>query len=41
MTVSEILILSVGLGVGSGLTVSGLAPVRIMCASSKSFLFSI
>ena len=29
--VSKILVGSVGLGVGSGLTVSGLAPVGIMC----------
>ena len=39
--VSENLIGSVGLGVGSGLTVSGLAPVGIMCASSISFLSSL
>ena len=38
---SEILIGSVGLGVGSGLTVSGLAPLGTTCASSISFLFSI
>ena len=41
MIVSEILIRSVGLGVGSGLTISGLAPVGIMTASSISFLSSI
>ena len=41
MIVSEILFGSVGLCVGSGLTVSGLAPVGIMCASSISFLSSI
>ena len=40
MIVSEILIGSVGLGVGSGLTMSGLAPVGIMCAISVSFLSS-
>ena len=41
MVVSEFPIGSVGLGVGSGLTISGLAPVGIMCASSISFLSSI
>ena len=41
MIVSEILIGSVGLSVGSRLTVSVLAPVGIMCASSISFLSSI
>ena len=41
MIVSENLIGSVGLDVGSGLTVTGLAPVGIMCASSISFLSSI
>ena len=41
MIVSETLIGAVGLGVGSGLTISGLAPVGIMCASSISFLSSI
>ena len=41
MIVSEILIGGVGLGVGSSLTISGLAPVGIMCASSISFLSSI
>ena len=40
MIVSEILFGVVGLGVGSGLTISGLAPVGIMCASSLSFLYS-
>ena len=38
MIVSEMSIGSVGLGVGSGLTDSGLAPVGIMCASSISIL---
>ena len=32
---------SVGLGVGSGLTISGLAPVGFMCASSISFLSNV
>ena len=41
MIVSEFLIGSVGVGVASGLTVSGLAPVGIMYASSISFLSSI
>ena len=41
MIFSEILIGVGGLGVGSGSTVSGLAPVGIMCASSISFLSSI
>ena len=41
MIVSETLIGSVGLGVGSGLTISRLAPVGIMCAGSISFLSSI
>ena len=41
MIVSEILIGSVGLSVGSGLTISGLAPVGFLCASSISFLLSI
>ena len=36
MIVSEILIASVGLGVGTGLTISGLAPVGFMCVSSIS-----
>ena len=39
--VSKILIGDVGLGVGSRLTISRLAPVGIMAASSISFLFSI
>ena len=39
--VSEILIGSVGLGVGSGLTVSRLPPVGFICASSISFLSNI
>ena len=34
MIVSEILIDGVGLSVGSGLTISGLAPVGITCAGS-------
>ena len=41
MIVSEILIGSVGVSVGSELIISGLAPVRIMCANSISFLSSI
>ena len=41
MIVSESLIGAVGLGVGSGLTISGLAPVVIMCAGSISILSSI
>ena len=41
MIVSEILIGGVGLGVGSGLTVSRLDPVGIVCAKSISFLSSI
>ena len=41
MIVSEILIGLVGLGVGSGLTISGLTPVGIMCASSISIFSSI
>ena len=41
MIVSEISFGSVGLGVVSGLTVSGLAPVGMMCASSILFLSSI
>ena len=41
LIVSENLIGSVSLGVGTGLTVSRLAPVGIMCASSISFLSSI
>ena len=39
--ISEILIGGVGLGVGSGLTISGLAPVGITCAGSISILSSI
>ena len=34
MIVSEIWIGGVGLSAGSGLTISGLAPVGIMCAGS-------
>ena len=41
LTVSEILMSPVGLRVRSGLTVSGLAPVGNLCASSISFLSSI
>ena len=41
MIVSEILVGSVGLGVRSCLTMSGLAPVGITCAGSISFLSSI
>ena len=41
MTVSEILIASVGLKVGSRLSISGLQSVGILCASSNSFLSSI
>ena len=41
MIVSEFLIGSVGLGVESDLTIPGLAPVGILCASSISFLSSI
>ena len=40
MIVSEILIGSIGSGVGSGLTMSRLAPVGIMCAICVSFLSS-
>ena len=40
MMVSEISLGSVGLGVGSSLTISGLAPVGIVCAGSISFLSS-
>ena len=36
MTVSEIFFNPVGLAVASGLTISGLAPVGNMCASSIS-----
>ena len=41
MIVSEILIGSVGLGIGSGLTISVLAPIGITCAGSISFFSSI
>ena len=41
MIVSEILTGCLGLGVGSGLTISGIAPVGLMCASGISFLPSI
>ena len=41
MIVSEILFGSAGQGVGSGLTISGLFPVGILCASCVSFLSSI
>ena len=41
MVVSENLIGEFELGVGSGLTKSGLAPVGFMCASSISFFSSI
>ena len=41
MTVSEILIGAVGLGVGSGLTITELAPVGIIRASRISVLPSI
>ena len=41
MIVSEILIGGVGLGVGSGLTISGLAPVGIVFIGGTSFLSSI
>ena len=41
MIVSENLFSMVGLGVGSGLTVSGLAPMGIMCASGKSYLSGV
>ena len=37
MIVSEILIGSVGFGVGTGLSISGLASVGIMSASGISF----
>ena len=40
MIVSEILLNSVGLGVGSGLIIAGLPPVGIICAGSNSFLSS-
>ena len=41
MIVAEILTGSVGFSVGSRLTISGLAPVGIMCASGISYLSSI
>ena len=41
MIVSEVLIGSAGLGVSSGLTISGLAPVGILCGGSIKFLSSI
>ena len=41
MIASEILMGSVRLSVGSGLTVSGFAPDGIMCASKISFLSKI
>ena len=41
MIVSRTLIGSGGLGVGSGLTLSGIAPVGMLTASSISFLSSI
>ena len=41
MTVSELLIGLIGLGVGSRLTVSGLNPVGVMCASCFSSLSCI
>ena len=41
MIVSEILVGSAGLSVGSGMTILRLAHVGIMCASSISFLSSI
>ena len=41
MIVSEISIGSVIMGVGSGLTLSGLVPVGIFCASTISILSSI
>ena len=41
MIVSEILIGVIGLGVGSGLTISGLAPVGTTCVGSISLLSSI
>ena len=41
MIASEFLIGTVGLSVGSGLSISGLAPVGIVCASSFSILSSI
>ena len=41
MIVSQILISTAGLTVGSGLTLSWLAPVGLFCASSISFLTSV
>ena len=41
ISVSELSVGFVGLGVGSGLTISELAPVGVMCASSISFFSSI
>ena len=41
MIVSEILIGGVGLGVGTGLTIYGLAPVGVSCAGGISFLSNI
>ena len=41
MIVSEILIVDVGLGVGSGLAIPGLASVGNMCSGIISFLSSV
>ena len=41
MIISQVLIGSVGLRVGSGMPISGLAPAGIMCASNISILYSI
>ena len=41
MIAPEILMSSVGLGGSSGVTVVGMAPVGILCASSITFLSSI
>ena len=41
MIVSDVLFGTVDLGVGSGLTVSGLARAGIMCASSISFISTL
>ena len=41
MIISKILIGVTGLSVGSGLTISGIAPVGITCAGGISFLSSI
>ena len=38
MIVSEILFGSAGLGIGSGLTISGLAPIGIVCAVYHFYL---